>query len=260
MSKIKLIASDLDGTLLLNFAKNCNPELFPIVEELTRKGIYFVPASGRQYVNLQKLFAPVKDDIMYLCENGVLVMHSDQVLVKKQFEDSLALDICHTVMDHPDCEIVISGERTSYLIPKSKDFVTHVRDVVGNHVTVIDAPERIEEPIIKVSYFTQPEKQEKATAEFREKYPDDRCIIVTSGNRWVDFTPLGTSKGAALKEIGERLGIAPDEMAAFGDNENDRTMLEFVGHPYLMEVCNPTMENIVAERCKKVEDTLKQFL
>ena len=52
MSKIKLIASDLDGTLLLNFAKNCNPELFPIVEELTRKGIYFVPASGRQYVNL----------------------------------------------------------------------------------------------------------------------------------------------------------------------------------------------------------------
>ena len=241
MSKIKLIASDLDGTLLLNFAKNCNPELFPIVEELTRKGIYFVPASGRQYVNLQKLFAPVKDDIMYLCENGALVMHSDQVLVKKQFEDSLALDICHTVMDHPDCEIVISGERTSYLIPKSKDFVTHVRDVGGNHVTVIDAPERIEEPIIKVSYFTQPEKQEKATAEFREKYPDDRCIIVT-------------------KEIGERLGIAPDEMAAFGDNENDRAMLEFVGHPYLMEVCNPTMENIVAERCKKVEDTLKQFL
>lgn len=80
-------------------------------------------------MNLQKLFAPVKDDIMYLCENGALVMHSDQVLVKKQFEDSLALDICHTVMDHPDCEIVISGERTSYLIPKSKDFVTHVRDV-----------------------------------------------------------------------------------------------------------------------------------
>ena len=64
MSKIKLIASDLDGTLLLNFAKNCNPELFPIVEELTRKGIYFVPASGRQYVNLQKLFAPV---ILCIC-------------------------------------------------------------------------------------------------------------------------------------------------------------------------------------------------
>ena len=46
MSQIKLIASDLDGTLLLNFAKHCNPELFPIVEKLTKKGIYFVPASG----------------------------------------------------------------------------------------------------------------------------------------------------------------------------------------------------------------------
>ena len=73
--------------------------------------------------------------------------------------------------------------------------------------------------------------------------------------------PLSLAQTFRLKkEIGERLGIAPDEMAAFGDNENDRAMLEFVGHPYLMEVCNPTMENIVAERCKKVEDTLKQFL
>ena len=40
MSKIKLIASDLDGTLLLNFAKNCNPELFPIVEELTKRNLF----------------------------------------------------------------------------------------------------------------------------------------------------------------------------------------------------------------------------
>ena len=73
-------------------------------------------------MNLQKLFAPVKDDIMYLCENGALVMHSDQVLVKKQFEDSLALDICHTVMDHPDCEIVISGERNFLSDSKVKRF------------------------------------------------------------------------------------------------------------------------------------------
>lgn len=260
MSEIKLIASDLDGTLLLNGAQKCDPALFPLIEELSARGVYFVAASGRQYPNLQRLFAPVKEKILYLCENGALVMHMDQVLFKRQFEDELALDICHTILDYPDCEVLISGERTSYLIPKKESFVSHMRDVVGNNVTVIDTPERIEEPIIKVSYYTQPEKQKAATDFFLRKYTTDQCLIVTSGNQWVDFAPAGTGKGEALKEIGSRLGILPEEMAAFGDNENDRTMLEFVGHPYLMEKCNPTMEDIRAARCRKVEESLLEIL
>ena len=218
-----------------------------------------MPASGRQYPNLQRLFAPVKDKIMYLCENGALVMHLDQVLMKRQFDDEMALKLAHAVIDHEDCEVLISGERTSYLIPKKDSFVVHMRDEVKNNITVIDSPEYIEEPIIKVSYFTPPDKRDGATADF-EKMFQGKCLIVTSGNRWVDFAPLGTSKGTALKEIGEKLGILPEEMAAFGDNENDREMLEFVGHPYLMEECNPTMENVIAMRCKKVEDSLREIL
>lgn len=260
MSKIKLIASDLDGTLLLNGAQSCNPELFPLIEELADKGVYFVAASGRQYHSLQRLFAPVRDKILYLCENGALVMHTNQVQVKTHIEDSLAMDICHTIIDHPDCDIVISGERTCYLIPKTPDFVTHVRDVVGNHVTVVDSPERIEEEIIKISYFAEPDKQKAATDQFMEKFADTDCEITVSGNSWVDFVAKGTGKGEALKKLGDRFGILPEEMIAFGDNENDRTMLSFVGHPYLMEHCNPTMEDVPAKRCRKVEEALREIL
>ena len=55
-------------------------------------------------------------------------------------------------------------------------------------------------------------------------------------------------------------GIAPEEMVAFGDNENDRSMLEFVGQPYLMQKCNPTMEDVKANHCDRVEDVLRQIL
>ena len=258
-TKIKLIACDLDGTLLLDGATRCRPELFPLIEELTKRGVSFMPASGRQYPSLQRLFAPVKDKIMYLCENGALVMHLDQVLMKRQFEDGLAMRISNTVLEHPDCEVLISGERTSYVIPKDPSFVAYLRDDIGNNITVIDKPERIEEPIMKVSYFTPEDKRDGATADFKRAFGDS-CLIVTSGNRWVDFAPLGTSKGSALKEIGEKLDILPEEMAAFGDNENDRTMLEFVGHPYLMETCNPTMRDVRATACRRVEDSLRQIL
>lgn len=258
-SKIKLIASDLDGTLLLHGARECNKELFDLVKQLTDRGVYFVPASGRQYPNLLRLFHKLDDSFLYLCENGALVMHHNRMMLKNLFEDSLAMEICHAVLEHPDCEVLISGERTSYLIPKHKSFVTYMRDEVGNNITLVERPEQIEEPIMKVSYYTSADKRDEATENFCAQFKD-QCLIVTSGNEWVDFAPTGTSKGAALKRIGEKLSIKPEEMAAFGDNENDRTMLEFVGHPYIMENCNPTIRDIKGESCHQVEESLKMIL
>lgn len=256
---IKLIACDLDGTLLLHGAQACNEELFPIIEELASRGIAFVPASGRQYPSLQRLFSAVKDKLTYLCENGSLVMHLDQVLVKHSFEDSLAMELSHAILEREECEVLISGERTCYVIPRSSDYVRHLREDVGNHVCVIDTPERITEEIIKVSFFTKAEFVPKIKADLGTRF-QTRCQMVTSGHEWIDFAPLGTGKGSALRDIGESLGILPHEMVAFGDNENDRTMLELVGHPYLMEHCNPTMRDISAKKCCKVEDTLREIL
>lgn len=258
MRKIKLIASDLDGTLLLNGAQKCEESLFPVIERLVERGIYFVPASGRQYVSLQKLFAPVKDRLMYLCENGSLVMYLDQVLVKRQFEDALAIELSHAIMEREECEVLISGERTCYVIPKRQEFVRHLREDVGNQVSVIDAPERIEEPMIKVSFWAPADKLAQTAAALEPKFKG-RCLMMTSGTEWIDFAPEGTSKGDALKSIGERLGIAPEEMMAFGDNENDRTMLELVGNPYIMERCNPSIMDIPANRCSRVEDVLRSI-
>lgn len=257
--KIRLIASDLDGTLLLHGARACSSELFSLVRELSDRGIYFVPASGRQYPNMQRLFAPVDDKLLYLCENGALVMHLDQPVLKNVFEDALALELCHAVYAVPECEVLISGERTSYIIPKKQSYVTHLRDYVGNNITIIDRPERIAEPILKVSFFTENKYRDSVAEELGGRYAG-QCLMMTSGNEWVDFAPLGTSKGAALEQIGEMLGIRPQEMAAFGDNENDRTMLELVGHPYIMEECNPSLSDIRASRCRRVEDELANIL
>lgn len=258
-TNIKLIASDLDGTLLQEYGAKCSSELFELICALEKKGVYFVPASGRQYPNLKHLFAPVDDKVMYLCENGALVMHLNQPLVKNVFEDALALELCLAVLEQPKCEVLISGERTSYLIPKEESYVRHIRDEVGNQITIVDAPERIEEPIIKVSYYTKREYRDMIGKELEPRFAG-RCLMVTSGNEWVDFAPLGTSKGSALAVIGEKLGIAPEEMAAFGDNENDRTMLELVGHPFIMENCNPSIRDIPGTRCRRVEEELRKIL
>ena len=55
-NKIKFIASDLDGTLLLNGAQKVSEELIPLIKRLNDEGIIFCAASGRQYPNLRRLF------------------------------------------------------------------------------------------------------------------------------------------------------------------------------------------------------------
>lgn len=66
--RIKFIASDLDGTLLLNGAQKVSQELIPLIKRLNDNGIIFCAASGRQYPNLKRLFGDVADDMMYICE------------------------------------------------------------------------------------------------------------------------------------------------------------------------------------------------
>ena len=69
----KLIASDIDGTLLPPGETDIPTRIFPLLRRLTERGVLFCPASGRQYHSLRRLFAPVADDMCYLCENGSIL-------------------------------------------------------------------------------------------------------------------------------------------------------------------------------------------
>lgn len=85
---------------------------------------------------------------------------------------------------------------------------------------------------------------------------------MTSGTEWTDFIGFDSGKGSALADYGRALGISPDATMAFGDNENDRDMLNVVGHPYLMESCNPTMRGVNdrVRYVRTVEEELHRLL
>ena len=70
---IKLVASDVDGTLVPDGTFEINPEIYDVIKALKEKNITFVAASGRQYASLKKLFAPVADQILYIPDNGGFV-------------------------------------------------------------------------------------------------------------------------------------------------------------------------------------------
>ena len=155
---LRLIASDIDGTLLQNGAKVLPTELFDEICRLKRQGILFCPASGRQYHSLRQLFAPVADRIPFICENGAVVFGPGDpgpALVKTVMDRRLAVELCRGIMALPEVEVLISGANTSYLCPKRESFVSEVRDGLGNSAVVVERPEDVPEDIIKVSAYCQ---------------------------------------------------------------------------------------------------------
>ena len=67
---IKLIASDVDGTLVSEGSDRINPEIFSVIRRLKERGTLFAVASGRSYSSIRKLFEPVAQDMIFIADNG----------------------------------------------------------------------------------------------------------------------------------------------------------------------------------------------
>ena len=257
--KISAVISDFDGTIIKHGMSIPPVRFFTDVEKLLEKGIPFIAASGRQYANLRRILSPIAERIDFIAENGCLVVHNNEIIHKCVIPHTLAMELITELRTVPDTEITISAENTLYLCTQNKDYIDLLSNKVKNNVTVITDPAQITDDIIKISIHwetgipTGPEKH------FHQKY-DALLAVANGGNGWLDFNPIGSSKGAALCVLASHIGIPTSEMIAFGDNENDIAMLKEAGISYAVSTALPHVKEVCDHICENVEDVLEEML
>ena len=230
---IKLVASDLDGTLLFKGAQSLPEEIFPLIRQLKKLGILFVAASGRQYANMKKLFRPVVDDMAFISENGGLAVYNEKVLYQDSFEQELVREIAENIYDKEGSEFTCSTKDFYYIRPKTEHFRDLMINVVGNVCKEINSFEEITEPCMKLAVYERGGLQDDTIHYWNERF-GDKCTVVTSGTAWVDFIPFDTNKAKGVEKYQEILGIRPEECIVFGDEYNDIAMLKSVPYSFAM--------------------------
>ena len=257
---IKLIACDLDGTLLQNGAQSLPEGVIPFIETLSKTyGILFVAASGRQYPNLVRLFGSASKHMAFICENGSLVFYQDRLLSGHPMDRETALTISHDILSLPGCELQISGEKTCYLIPKSERFVDRMVNHVKNDIKLLATPEEHPEPYYKISVFEESGIAKGHGPELLLRHQDKaQCTI--SGKAWLDCVAPGVNKGRALKELLVYFNIQAEECAAFGDNYNDLEMLNLVKYGYIMDNATDELKSKFNYHCSDVVTAIQQLL
>ena len=93
MLKPRLIACDVDGTLLPEGQAVLAPETISLIERLLDAGIVFVPASGRQHPNLLRVFAPFIGRIPLVAENGTIAFLEDEPVFRATMDMGLAHEV-----------------------------------------------------------------------------------------------------------------------------------------------------------------------
>lgn len=258
---LKLIASDIDGTLMPYGQKSLSPDLFDLIRRLHSAGILFCPASGRQYHSMRTLFAPVADEVCFLCENGGVIFgpggeETAPVLSKTAMPRSDALALSHAIMDIPECEVLISGQNVSYVCGCGEDFVRRMEELHGNLVTRVAHVEDISEDILKVTAFCPNELD--GPAAILGPWWGETYHMAEAGPVWLDFGLA--NKGTGLRGLCSALGVDPAETAAFGDNWNDAPMLEAAGTAWLMSTAAPALRERFPRQCASVPEVLEAIL
>ncbi len=266
---IKLIAVDLDGTLL-DAQREVSPETQRVIRRVVDCGIMVVLATGRTYAGVRRIYDVLGLEGPVITNNGGLIYNpvSDTVLGG----NPLPVNVLRSVLEWLDARGIYNQFYTRDTIYTrhlgflSAEWAAKNAALPEHHRIKIEVlgegplPEDLgTEPFYKLLVMDRNPEIIEEVKRFIDEIPElDTTISIENG---LDILCAGISKGDGLKRLSEALGIRPEEIMAFGDQENDSEMLEFAGIGVAME----NAPEHVKEHANRIaplhhEDGLARFL
>lgn len=264
---VKLIATDMDGTLL-NAAHEVSEENVKAIQYAQEQGITVVIATGRAFYEANDPIQPTGLKVPYICLNGAEVrdecfdiVHTSNLNheLYQRIRDVLAEENIfyqvytnlgiYTEDSERDLAIYLDIAKQAGQTPnveKIREHIQHRIDVgslkvVDNYDQVEDIPGEL---IMKVlAHDVDLEKVTRAKARLEKS---GNLAVSSSARGNIEITHIDAQKGMAVRTIADQLGIDMKDVMAVGDNLNDKSMLEVVGYPIAMENALPELKDIAS--------------
>ncbi len=244
---IKLVAVDIDGTLITN-NRQITPEVYEAIQEAKKQGVKVIITTGRPIAGVQNLLEELnlKDQGDYVITfNGGLIQDTatgeDIVKETMAYEDYLEIEYLSRKLDVHMHAITKGGIFTANR--NIGKYTVHESSLVNMPIFYRTPEEMLNKEIVKMMYIDEPEFLDQVIAKIPQEF-HDKYNIVKSTPFYLEFMNKETSKGNAIIHLAEKMGLDLDQTMAIGDAENDRAMLEVVGNPVVMENGTPELKEI----------------
>ena len=230
----KLIACDMDETLLNDNHEICQRNIDLIKKAREEYGVKFVPATGRGYELIQKELKTLelhnKEGEYVLSFNGGALTENigNRILqfkglsfskMKELFEYGLKKDLCIHIYTQRDLYVFNISDSEEERLSR----INHIR-MDSNTVYFLE-----NEEISKVIYQNVDVDYLMSLEEDMKSIIEGQCSVSYSSNRYMEFNTLGVDKGQGLIDLANLLNIDIKDTIAVGDNYNDMAMLKVAG-------------------------------
>lgn len=229
----RLIVSDMDDTLL-NERGLLSPATIEAIEAARAAGAELVLASGRMPCAMRSFSKELKVTLPMIAYNGAELVNpaTDEIIYRLHVSPELTLELieyCEELGLH-----VQAYDGDYFLTPVDNELAREYRDSVYG----VALMRVMNQPLSQCVTWSQPKLLaittggREETAELLEKVRkrfEGRLICAISRPQYIECISPEAGKERALRELCAQLGVAPEEVVAFGDGQNDVGMIRFAG-------------------------------
>ena len=240
LANIKLIVTDLDGTLL-NSKHEVSPLFFELFKVLKKHNILFVAASGRPYYSIIEKLEAIKEDIIVVAENGSIAMEQDDLILSTPMNTNKLLEIESLINGNDKIHPIYCTHSKAYFSKKSSedDYIKTLMEYYPNFA-LIESISEIEEDILKIALYHSEDSEKHIYPLFKKFEPEYKIKI--SGKNFLDISDKLAHKGHAVSLLQNKYKITQAETLIFGDYNNDLEMLRLATYSFAMENAH---ENVI---------------
>ena len=239
---IKLIATDMDGTLLDPRGQLDLPRLEKILDQLDERGIRFVIATGNEVHRMRQLLKHLASRVVLVVANGARIFEHDTLLQAQTWDDAMVgKALVHFKGRECRDQFVVTGMKGGFVkkgtvFTDLEKFMTP--EMIEKFYQRMNFVEEFQSDlfggVLKMSMVVGKERSSSVLQEINDLF-DGHVRAVSSGYGCIDILQAGVHKAWGLEKLLKRWNLQSEQIMAFGDSENDVEMLEMAGIAYAME-------------------------
>ncbi len=238
----RIVACDLDGTLLRD-DKSISEKTKKALEKISDNGVIFLPSTGRTHREIPEALKELSFLRYTLCCNGGAVYdyQKNEYIYEDAIPYKLAIEVLEYARSLPVYEtVVVNGER---IVQGDEDdeIVDYIRKVAvkgilfnfkGAHDVKEAFSLRHQDAQKILLYLAEDGNKDEVVEDLRNRFKE--LSVSSSGPLFIEVNIKGVDKGKALRNFCDLLNVPIEDSMAFGDAENDISMLEVAGLSIVM--------------------------
>lgn len=257
-SKVKLVVTDMDGTLL-NSQSKVSDQFLAYYKQLKKLNIQFIAASGRQYFSIIDRFdKSIQNEITIVAENGAFAKHGNEELFTTSIPSKHISNSIHLLRNLNNVYIVLCGKKCAYIETNDEDFVAMFQNYYSEYTIVDDLTKVTNDTFFKIAAFHF--ECSETNIYPAVKHLENELQVIVSGENWLDISHSNANKGYALNILQNQLGITKEETMVFGDYNNDLKMIELADFSYAMENAHKNVKKAAKFQTKTNNEQGVEFI